>query len=292
MDLDFDQILHHYRESFVINEIADFCKKRWISLFGKRVLRYDVRGTPLRILGPAQVSDLLERYSFIEPRSFYATSALYKELERRECVDDESNVLTYTPYWDIDNDPEKWRATVEIVQEILDLLEREGIHESAYIMWTGRGMHVNIHQGSISPEIVKKHGALNVAWAVVEYIKGKLLGKLHDIREKHDSFKLRVDNEIKPKNLFSVPLSLHRQVNSVVVCIKPDDLCCFDPSWSNPGCYRHSKEWRRFSPGESDYLVEKAIQLYGGYPYPLRSTRYRRKEPRVEDMIRKWLQKR
>jgi len=286
-----DKILEHYSNEEVRKEIADFCHKRWVALFGKRVIRYDKKGVPLNIKGAAQVTNLLERFSFVEPRSFYATSAQYLNLSRREDVEDERNLISYTPYWDIDNDPMKWRATVEIVREILNCLEMEGISDSVYVMWTGRGMHVNLNQGSISPEIIRKFGALDAAWAIVEYIRGKIAGKLHDIRERHEAFKLRVDNEIKPKNLFSVPLSLHRKVNSVIICLRPDEICCFDPSWSDPDSFKHSEDWRKFSVGEADSLVKKAIQIYGGYPYSRIRAGYRRKEPRVEDMIGKWLRK-
>ncbi len=290
MTLSHDEILKYYSRKEVKKEVADFCRNRWVALFGKKVVRYDERGIPISIGKSAQVTEMLERFSSIEPRSFYATSALYLNLYGREDVEDEDNVISYTPYWDIDNDPRKWRATVEIVQEILNLLEVEGISNSIYVMWTGRGMHVNLNQGSLSPEIVRRYGALNAAWAIVEYIRGKILGKLHDVREKYDAFELRVDNEIKPKNLLSVPLSLHRSVDSAVVCINPDDICSFDPSWSDPNSFKHDRDWRRFSLGEADELVKKAIQIYGGYPYLRFGTKYRRKEPRVEDMIRKWIQ--
>ncbi len=283
-----NQILEYYSNEEVRIEIADFCRKRWVALFGKGVVRYNEKGAPLKIEKPSQVTKLLEHFSSIKPRSFYATSAQYLNLSRREDIEDEGNLISYTPYWDIDNDPKKWRATVEIVREILDHLEREGISDSVYVMWTGRGMHVNLNHRSISPEIVRKFGALDAAWAIVEYIRGKITGKLHDIRKRYEAFELRVDNEIKPKNLFSVPLSLHRRVNSVIICLRPEDIDYFNPSWSDPNSFKHSKDWRKFSVGEANSLVRKAIQIYGGYPYP-RRTVYRRKEPSVEDMIRRWL---
>lgn len=276
-----------YCKEEVRREIADFCRNRWIALFGRGVVRYDREGNPLSIEEPYQIPEILERFSSIKPRSFYATSATYLRLSFKEDVEDEGNVMSYTPYWDIDNEASKWKATVEVVQVILRVLEREGISNSAYVLWTGRGMHVNLHQKSISMEVVRKYGALNVAWAVVEYVRGKIIGNLQEIRERHEAFRLRVDNEMKPKNLFSVPLSLHRSVNSAVICVSPSDLDFFDPSWANPNSFKHNKNWRSFHPGEADYLAEKAIRIYGGYPY-LRA-RYRRKEPRVEDMIRKWL---
>ena len=284
------QILEHYKKGEVRREIAYFCRKRWVALFGKRVVRYDEKGAPLCIERPNQVIELLKRFSLMEPRSIHATSATFLNLSQREDVESETNVISYTPYWDIDNDRTKWKATVEIAQGILDSLEREGISNSVYVMWTGRGMHVNLNQGSISPEITRKYGALDAAWAIVEYIIEKITDKLQNIREKHKAFELRVDNEIKPKNLFSVPLSLHRKVNSVVICIRPDDLSSFNPSWSNPSFFKHSTDWRIFSIGEADNLVKKAINIYGGYPYPRRRG-YRRKEPKVEDMLRKWMKK-
>ena len=164
-----------YSKEEVRKEIVDFCRNRWIALFGEGVIRYDRRGNPLSIERPDQISEMLERFSSIKPRSFYATSAIYSRLSVKEDVENEGNVISYTPYWDIDNESLKWRATVEIVQVILSVLEREGISNSVYVMWTGRGMHVNLHQKSISMGVVREYGALDVAWAVVEYVRLSLI---------------------------------------------------------------------------------------------------------------------
>ncbi len=286
MGLSQDKIMEHYAKKEVKEEIALFCRKRWVAIFGKAVLRYDERGYPLRIERPSQVTELLNWFSDFQPRSIYATSALYRSLSHKKLVEE---AILYTPYWDVDNDPKKWRATVEAVHKILDVLELEGVLSSTYIMWTGRGMHVNLNEGSISSQVISKYGALDSAWALVEYVRGKILGWLHEIRIKHEAPELRVDNELKPKCLLSVPLSLHRKVDSVIICLSPDELCEFDPCWSNPNSFRHNKGWKKFTPGEADSLIKKAIEIYGGYPYTRR--RYRRREPRVEDMIRKWIER-
>ncbi len=221
-------------------------------------------------------------------RSLYSTAELYARLQEMEDVFDPINIVGVTPFWDVDNDPERWRATVEAARAVLDELESLGIVRSVYVIWSGRGMHVRVHEGAISGEVRRRVGALDSAWALVDYVRLRVDGRVAELRSEFEAPRLRVDNEVKPRGLFSVPLSLHRSVDAVVVCLSPDDLDDFDPSWSDPLNFRSTDSWRTFELGEADQAVLRAIEVHGGYP-GLRTRVRRRKEPPVDEMIRRWL---
>ncbi len=221
-------------------------------------------------------------------RSLYSTAERYARLRGEEDVFDRDNVVEATAFWDIDNDPGRWRATVEAARVVVDALESLGIVKSVYVMWSGRGMHVRVHEGAVSADVRRRVGALDAAWALVEDVRLRVEGRVAELRSEFEAPKLRVENEVRPRGLFSVPLSLHRSVNAVVVCLSPDDLDDFDPSWSDPQNFRSADSWRTFEPGEADQAVLRAIEVHGGYPSP-RTRARRRKEPPVDEMIRRWL---
>ena len=124
----------------------------------------------------------------------------------------------------------------------------------------------------------------------MEYVIKKLESKIREISAKHLAEGLRVDNEHDSQQLFTCPLSLHRELNCVNVCIDPNDLDSFDLSWTSVKSFKHFFNWNRFEIGEADELALKAIEIVGRYPGPYKR-RGRRKHPSVDEMIMKWLRK-
>ncbi|MDK2464604.1 MAG: hypothetical protein QI223_07525 [Candidatus Korarchaeota archaeon] len=281
--------MSHYSKPRVRRTIIDFCAGRWTAawLVDGRVIRW-LGGRPLKVNSEEDLDLLTSGRLGALARSLYSTAERYARLHEREDVFDPSNVVEATPFWDVDNDPERWRATVEAARAVVDALESLGIVRSVYVVWSGRGMHVRVHERAISEEVRQKAGTLDAAWALVEDVRLKIDGRVAELRSEFEAPRLRVDNEVKPRGLFSVPLSLHRSVDAVDVCLNPYELDDFDPSWSDPLGFRSTDSWRRFEPGEADQAVLRAIEVHGGYPGP-RTRARRRKEPPVDEMIRKWL---
>ena len=299
--LSYEQVLKHYARPDVLAEIARFSSKRWVAVHceergrnGRPLLvRYETgdipHRRPLTVDSPSDVERILSKLYPLRPRAFYASAALYRRIQSQEDLLDEGNVLAFTPTWDVDNRLEAWEATVETAKAILDFLEKEGISRSVFVKWSGRGAHVHLHQGAFSKELLDRHGPLNVAYAVVEYVSLKIGPKVADISAHHGAETLRVENKMDPQRVFTCPLSLHRELDAVAICISPDDLEDFTPEWIRPEAFRHWGGWDRFEPGEADELALRALEMVGGYPRPYR--RRRRKTKRVEDMIMRFLKK-
>jgi len=293
-----DLVHQHYNDPKVQNEIVRFSQNRWVGLhcseMDKRgrpyLIRYLGRGKQPLILREAEdIQKFLRIFNKLGPRTFYATANVYRELSRFEHLTDLSNIEACTPTWDIDNVPEKWQASIKATQEIISFLEQNGIKQSAYVVWSGRGCHVRIHEGAISIGVRKKINPLDVAYAIVEYVNAKLTAKFTDIALEHNAENLRVDNEIDPQRLFTCPLSLHKELDRVCVCIAPDSLNQFTPDWTLPKTYKHYGAWDRHSIGEADELAVKAFQTVGGCPS---LPRFRaRKHPPLDEQIMKWLDK-
>ena len=281
--------LVHYSKPEVRTAIAEFCRGRWVAAWLKdgSVVRW-LGGRPLAMRSQSDVLSMISNRSRPLLRAVYATVSVYRRLAERSDVFDDSNVVAVTPFWDVDNDPALWRATVEAARAVVDELERMGVARSVYVLWTGRGMHVRVHEGAISSELRSKIGPLDAAWALVESVRLRVESKVEEIRLRFEAHGLRVDNEVKPRGLFSVPLSLHRSVDSVVVCVDPSELDEFEPSWASIGAFRSSGSWRRYEPGEADDAARRSFEVHGGYPILTR--RRRRKEPPVDEMIRKWFE--
>ncbi len=278
----------HYSRPDVRREIREFCRGRWVAawLTDGRVVRW--LGRRPATASPKDLDLLISGRAGSPVRSIYATAERYARLRRREDVYDPGNVLEVTPFWDVDNDPGSWRATVEAARALVEALGTLGVVRSVYVVWSGRGMHVRVHEGAISREVRERVGPLDAAWALVERVRLRVAGRIEELRSEFGAHGLRVDNEVKPRGLLSVPLSLHRSVDAVVVCLSPDQLDYFDPSWSDPSNFRSSDSWRRFDPGEADSAVLEAVELHGRYPGP-RTPRRRRREPPVDEMLRRWL---
>lgn len=266
-------VREHYSKEEVKLEVLEFSRMRWIALAGDRWVRY-LSGAPITV----SMLSLPDTLIATGTRALYATTSLYAELSSKEDAFDEGKVKAVTPFLDIDNEPEDWKLTVEAARILVDTLDSLGIRRSCYVLWSGRGAHVRINELSVSEEL----RGLDSAWALAELIRLKVDDRISDLRMKTRS--LRVENQLKPRSLFTVPLSLHRKLDRVAVCVNPNDLDDFDVSWTEPMSFKHWMGWRKYEAGESDQAVLEALNRLGGYS----PRRRRRREPPVDEMIRKW----
>ncbi len=259
-------IMQHYGRAEVRKEISEFVKGRWValegSLEGKRLfIRYRGR-RPLTIKSEAEVYSLLMRYRGVGVRTIYATLNKYSDLSTTEALDDPANIESTTPFWDIDTTLDKWDYAIRAAEEIVTLLEKEGVSKSVYVLWSGEGAHVRINENAFSSDILSKHHPLDVAFAVVEYVIRRLKDRFEELHESSGGV-LKVENLVDIKRVFTAPLSLHRSRDLVAVCVDPDKLLSFDLSWAEPGSFRHSPSWRNYEEGEADALALKAIAEVG-----------------------------
>ncbi len=273
---DLPLVRSHYSRQDVRSEILRFSRGRWLALAGKRWVRHLGR-RPLVVESLRLPGTLLATGT----RAVYATTSVYRRLRSREDPYDDSNVVAVTPYLDIDNELEAWRATIEAARAITEELERLGVVRSVYILWSGRGAHVRVHEHALS----KEFRDLDHAWALAEYVRIRTEAKVVEIRARHEALAMKVENQLKPRSLFTVPLSLHRRIDRVAICFKPESLDDFDPSWTSPGEFRHDPSWEDHEVGEADEASRIAMEVMGGYP--IRRS-WRRKEPPVDEMVRKW----
>ncbi|MGC9103753.1 MAG: hypothetical protein ACP5JF_03050 [Candidatus Methanodesulfokora sp.] len=266
----------HFSRSDVKKAIVDFLRGRWVSAQTENGFRRYLNGRPMRIRDEVELEMLLRLLGPI--RTFYGTIEIYKRIEKREDVFDRENVVSATPTWDIDSEIGDWRATVDVVKEMIKFLEKEGVKQSVFVIWSGNGAHVHIHPMSISLSI----DPLDAAWSITEFVRLKLEMKVEEIRRKYNAKKLVLANEIRPRRVFTAPLCFHRKLDVITVPLVPEDLDYFDISWTSPGNFKFSSNWNRFSRGEADALLRKAYESIGGYPIV---SRRRRKGKRLEDML-------
>lgn len=261
----------YYRSPEVLSEIAEFLRGRWVALHCERQLRdgrpvlvrYH-RGKPLKVSSPAELYHLLRSLAPIRPRAIYGTASIYEKLDSREDTRDMSLVASRTLTWDIDSTPEHWRATVEVARAVVDVLEKHGVVESVWLKWSGRGMHVHVHEAALTIDFLRKHGVLDATWSAVQYVTLKVKERVLDVNLRYGS-SVKVENLMDPQRVFTAPLSLHRQLDAACVALKPEDLDSFEPEWADPSNPRHSGAWRRFVEGEAELLAETAIREVGGY---------------------------
>ncbi len=256
----------HYSKSEVREEIASYCKGRWVALEGSagegRVfIRYS-KGKPLRIEDPRDIQVLLKRYAWINPRTIYCTLNVYRKLDDPGDLDDPENIMLATPFWDIDVEGDEWKHAVRAAQVICEFLEKEGVRKSVYVLWSGEGAHVRISEKAFSPSLLSEKNPLDIAFAVVEYVLRKLKNRLESLARESGG-KLRVENLVDAKRVFTAPLSLHRRLNRVAICLAPDDLASFDISWTSPEAYKHRSVWREYEEGEADELALRALKEVG-----------------------------
>lgn len=281
--------IEHYSRAEVQKEIAEFCKGRWTAAHciddsGRLVFRRYIGGKPMAIKSQEDFVKILKRLNN-KARSFYATANKYHTIERVEDVD-LSKAYLCTPTWDIDGTLQNWRKTIAVAREIISILEGEGVRESVYLKWSGNGCHIHIHEGAISEAVLGKAHPLDFAYAIVEHVNTKALPK---IIENLKAEGVQVENRMDTGRVFTCPLSLHRQLDVVCICLKPNELDDFSPEWIQPSKFKHNPAWRDFKKGEADALAIKAYETVGGYPAPSRKEKSKGK--RLDQQINEWLRK-
>ncbi|MEM2897251.1 MAG: hypothetical protein QXG01_06760 [Candidatus Bathyarchaeia archaeon] len=296
--MNFESIVEHYSRAEVSEEIAKFSRKKWIGLHCEKVdkkgrnylIRYSKEKIPLKIRTSSDVTKLLNDFKELKPRTFYATINAYRKIESTEDVQDPLNIESSTPTFDIDNSIEEWRATIAVAESIIEFLEKNGVEKSIILKWSGNGMHIHLNPYSISPDLLKKLNVnpIDIAFSIVEYVNGKLNEEFIKIKESFHCERLKVENEIDQQRLFTCILSLHRNLNSVCICISRDDLKDFDPSWISVEGYRHYKAWDNYEFGEADELAEKSYLEIGGFPYSFK-TGLRKKRKSIGEEIIEWI---
>jgi len=249
---------------------------------GNMVFMRHIYGKPIKIKA-AEDLVRLNNYMF---RSIYATANVYRRIQRVEDLYEWGNIAYCTPTWDIDGELKNWRETIRIAKEILRFLAERGIKESVYVKWSGNGCHIHINERSISKGLLEKYNPLDLAYAIVEYVNTKLSLKLIEISS---NGKIKVENKMDPARVFTCPLSLHRELDAVCICMKPHELKYFTPEWINPQKFRHNADWRQFRDEEADRLAEAAYKAVGGYQ--LKPKRRKRKTRPLDEQILEWLRR-
>jgi len=293
-------VLSHYENDLVKREIARFSRGRWVAIHCQtldrsgrpyllRYLRKARRKIPLTIESPDDVASVIERFKKLKPKTFYASISIYSGLNTIENVKDLGNIAYCLPTWDIDNKLEKWKATVETANIIVEFLKSRGIENSIFLKWSGNGMHVHIHHRAFSEYVLEKVHPLDIAYSVVEYVNSKLQEKYRAILQKHEALKLRVENKVDMQRVFTSPLSLHRKLNTVAVCINPKDLKDFSPAWVMVNRFKHWGAWDNYEEGEADNLALNAYKTVGGYPLKRLPTAPKRRKTKLDELILKWI---
>ncbi|MEM2939282.1 MAG: hypothetical protein QXU95_03285 [Candidatus Bathyarchaeia archaeon] len=282
-----NMLYEHYSRLDVQKEILDFCKGRWVALHyidsvGSLVFKRYIRGKPILM---EKTEDIIKLNNQLL-RSIYATANVYRNLQNIEDLYEWSNIIYCTPTWDIDSELPNWKNTIRVAKDIVRFLFNCGIKESIYIKWSGNGCHIHINERSISEDLLEKYNPLDLAYAIVEYVNSKISSKLIELSPKGG---ITVENKMDPTRVFTCPLSLHRELDAVCICMKPEELENFTPEWTSPHIFRHNPNWREFIDGESDKLAEAAYRAVGGYPFKPR--RKKRKAKPLDKQIMEWLQK-
>ncbi len=264
--MEYSEVVRYYRDARVRREILDYCRGRWVAVAGPHAFaRYWANGDPLKLESEADFERLFQELKRVRPRTIYASVNVYGKLEAPSDLEKPENIVLASPIWDIDGTLEHWRDIVEVAKVIVGFLEEEGVTESVFIKWSGKGMHVHIHERAFSEEVRKRIHPLNIAYSVVEYTIRRVKHRLKDLEKRLES-EVKVENVIDAKRVFTAPLSLHRQVDLACICLKPEDLDSFDLSWADPRNPKHNEKWREFEEGEADRLAIKAFLDVGGYP--------------------------
>lgn len=260
------RVMEHYLKDEVVREIVDFSVNKWVAIHcdkttGNRekiMLRYFPKSRrPLRIDSEDDFRRLLNLVRIYRPRTFYASINVYAKIDSLEDVLDRMNILGSTPTWDIDSADDDYRKVVITARKIVDILEKQHISRSLIIKWSGRGMHIHIHPNAFSRELYSRIHPLDVAYSVTEYV----LRRITVVEG------VNIENKIDMGRVFTTPLSLHRELDRVAVCINVDELDDFDLSWTDVDNFKHDTSWRRYIVGEGDDLAEKAFVEIGPYIY-------------------------
>jgi len=269
--LDYDEVLSYYSKELVRREISEYCRGRWVALEApsqekRTFFRYKGK-EPLKVDREEDLEAVLKRFRFFKPRTFYATANVYGRLDSKEDLEDPGNIVFSSPIWDVDNELDKWKLTLEAARSIVEEIEKAGVLKSTFIKWSGRGCHVHIHERAFSPELLEKHNPLDVSYSVVEYILRRVEDRIKELAKSSEKAErpLTVENDMDLKRVFTVPLSLHRSLDLAAICLKPDQINDFSLDWVKPSELKHNKDWREYEVGEADDLAEKALAEVGGY---------------------------
>lgn len=285
----FSDILKHYSNFIVRDTIFEFCSSRWVSLegtveSGRIFIRY-IGGKPLKLDSPNSLTSFIAKYRNLNVRTVYASIAVYSKLESIEDTGNPLNIIAATPFWDIDVEGlENWKFAVEITRIILDFLEKNGVSKSVYLLWSGEGMHVRLHEKSIPPELYTTYNPIDVAYAIVEYVIECAKQKIEEVVKSSEG-KVKVENIIDMKRVFTVPLSLHRKHDLVAVAINPQNLESFDLSWATSVKFKSDDAWRYYSPGEAEALAKEALKILANRRHRLRTQIGLRDKTRAEGDI-------
>lgn len=263
----------YYSKGLVKKEITEYCRNRWVATLvkskGKLIFIRYWRDTkkPLSFSSIIDFDKFIKQTKWATPRTFYATANLFKDLSDESLLEDKNNIYASTPVWDIDAALRFWRKSLDVAKAIIDSLEKEGVIKSVYLLWSGRGVHIHIHELAISAQLREKHNPLDISYSIVDYILRKTRDKILSIAKeaKDPERPLKVENEMDAKRVFTVPLSLHKSVNYAAVVFKPDEIEDFELDWANPNKPKHNPNWRKYEEGEADELAIKALKEVGGY---------------------------
>jgi len=272
--LNYEEVLAYYSRLHVKSEISAYCRSRWAALEGleqkneRLFLRYWRRGTrPLTINTSEDLDEAFKRFRILRPRTVYASINLYHRLEVAADAENPSNIIKSTPIWDVDASLDSWEYALKAAEIIVSHMEKEGLDRSVYLKWSGRGIHLHIHEEAFSQKLLDKHNPLDVAFSVVEYVLRRGRNGLINLAAKAPQSAdrpLRIENKIDLKRVFTAPLSLHRSLDLCCVCFKPNNLYDFNREWARPESYHHDESWKAYEEGEGDRLAEKALAEVGG----------------------------
>jgi len=218
-------------------------------------------GKPLVFENSSSVIHYVIKYRELNVRTIYASINIYGVLSSQDFLDDPSNIVTVTPFWDIDIDGlDNWRWAIEIARLFVDFLEKIGIKRSVYLVWSGEGLHIRIHEKAIPSEALFDRNPVDVAYAIVEYVIEQNKERLKEVVIKSNSA-VKIENLVDIKRVFTVPLSLHRKHDLVAVVLNTRDIDSFDLSWAQIENFKSSDAWRMYSIGEAENLVVEALKF-------------------------------
>ncbi|MCD6369513.1 MAG: hypothetical protein J7L38_06945 [Thermoproteales archaeon] len=288
--------LKYYSKLDVQKEIIAFLKDRWVAIHctktlknGSPVLLRYYKGKPLVITSTRDLLFFMKKFKFLQPRTFYGSASLYLKLkEKDDALNYIDNIYARTPTWDVDSRLEWWKTTLKVARVIVDYLEKEGVYRSVYLKWSGRGLHVHIHEKAFSKEVYDKIHPIDLSYSIVEYVLKKIREKVFTIN-KEDNVSIKVENLMDPQRVFTAPLSLHRFLDISCIAFRPEEIDSFDVSWLSPTSPRHNPDWKKYIEGEADALAYKAYKVIGAYPKPSPPRRFR-KLPPVDEQIKRVLE--
>ncbi len=249
-------------------EVAVFLEHRWAAAArGDLWLRWVDGDRPLVVRGPGDVEGLAAQGW----RSFYGTIELFSRLEDRSDVEEDypRRVVAATSFIDVDIVDESlvreaWIYAVEAGRVLAEALCRLGVCRSVYLLWSGAGLHVRVHEDALRGG----HGLdpVEAAYLAAEAAIREARGDLEAIVSRSGGA-VKVENVVARKRLFTAPLSLHRRLDYAAVAFRPDAAGSFTLSWAEPGTLVHDPEaWRSAVPGETARMLREALEKLGRAP--------------------------